>query len=804
MPIVKHKEIKPITFNQVKLTDQFWVPRLQTQRKTTLPFALHKTEHAVENLKRCANYLKGIPDEKPFTHRFVSSDLYKVMEGAAFLLMLQRDAELEAQLDEIVAIIGGAQQEDGYLYVNHITNTFNVDEMGEKPYEYVTHSHELYNVGHMYEGAVAYYQATGKDNWLKIAEKSAQHVYQVFVEGHPDYNNGEVKLQAPGHQEIELGLCKLYMVTGNKLYLDLAKHFLEIRGVTFKMPDDGKGVMSPEYAQQHAPVAEQDSAVGHAVRAAYMYAAMAEVDMLKDENEYTNALGKIWHNLVDMKMHITGGLGAIHGIEGFGDDFDLPNKEAYNETCAAIANVFFNYRMFLLHRDATYFDVAEVALLNNSLAGVNIEGDRFFYVNPLEADGQRLFNHGNAGRSPWFDCACCPSNIARLMPQVSGYMYATTDDEIYTLLYAGSEVDLALANGNVKLVQKTEYPFDGKVRFEIQTNDTVEFELKLRIPSWARDRFLPGSLYKFLDKPEENWVVALNGGAIQTYLDRGFVSIRRSWNNGDVIELDIPMPIKTSVCDERVAANVDRVALTRGPLVLCAEEVDNDGPVQRFFVKDKITSSETSIIEDGILAGVPLVKVDCDEIDSGSSSMNLIPYYAWNNRGNCSMNVWFPNNKELAQKSLDAMAFNNAHYGVVSAAYTAESDSIEALTDGKRPQAANDNTIPKWSSVGQEGQTQIIELDFSNAQQIESVGVYWFEDDKTTISAPASWTMSYKKDGEWHPFKIYVTDFYGTDVNMYVVVHPETEIICEGLRLELTPQEGKAVGLLDLDLIVNA
>ena len=802
MSTLTESTIKPVTYNQVFLNDSFWLPRLQTQKKRTLPFALEKTERAVENLRRCANFLKGIEDEKPFTHRFVSSDLYKVMEGAASLLMTNRDADLEKQMDEIIEIIANAQQDDGYLYVNHITGTFDVNEMGATPYSHVIHSHELYNVGHMYEGAVAYYQATGKDAWLKVAEKSAQHVQRVFVEGDPNYNNGKPVNQAPGHQEIEIGLCKLYAVTGNELYLNLAKHLLEIRGVTFC--PDGEGVNAPDYAQQHAPVSKQESAVGHAVRAGYMYAAMAEVDALRNEHDYTSALNKIWHNLVDMKMHITGGLGAIHGIEGFGDDYDLPNKEAYNETCAAIANVFFNYRMFLLHRDATYFDVAEVALLNNSLAGVNIEGDKFFYVNPLESDGQRLFNHGNAGRSPWFDCACCPSNIARIMPQVSGYMYATESDEIYTLLYAGSNVEIELPEGSVKIGQQTEYPFEGDVRFTIGVEDSQSFALKLRIPSWAREQFLPGSLYQYTQKPQQKWSIKVNGKDIATDLEKGFAEIRRTWSDGDVIELKLPMGVHYSTCDSKVKANHNRLAPTRGPLVLCAEEADNHGSVQRFYLDSEVPNQvSVGKLNDKLLNGVPLISVAAKDLngDGKDAKVNLIPYYAWNNRGNGSMNVWFPTNPELAQKSLDDTAFNNDKYGTVTTSYCAEGDTLEALSDGRRPQSANDSTLPKWSSAGQPGERQTIEMKFNQTQKVESLGVYWFEEND--IAAPASWSMQYLKEGDWQPFEKYVTDFFGTDLNMYVVVHPAANLLCEGLRLEIVPQEGKAVGLLDLDLMID-
>jgi len=348
--------IVPVPFNAVELRDAFWLPRLHTQKERTLPFALEKTEDAVENLRRCGEYRKGNRDELPFPHRFVSSDLYKVMEGAAYLLMLDRDPELEAQIDRIIEIIAKAQEDDGYLYVAHQCHIAFPSEMGETPYSWVVHSHEVYNMGHMYEGAVAYYQATDKRAWLDVAERSAQHINRVFFEGDPNYNDGKPVNQAPGHQEVELALCKLHRATGKPLYLEMARRFLDIRGVTYR--PDGEGTLAPEYAQQHRPVAEQESAVGHAVRAAYMYAGMAEVGAMTGDNCYDVALDRIWRNMVDTRMHITGGLGAVRGIEGFGPEFDLPNQDVYLETCAAIANVFFNYRMFLLHRDAAYFDVA--------------------------------------------------------------------------------------------------------------------------------------------------------------------------------------------------------------------------------------------------------------------------------------------------------------------------------------------------------------------------------------------------------------------------------------------------------------
>lgn len=506
----QNQHLQAVLFNEVHLEDTFWKPRLKIQADTLIPFALEKTKRAVENLEKTAKFNQGDTTDLPFPHRYVASDLYKVMEGAALSLMENPNPALEERLDGIITTIGKAQLDDGYLYEAHITgvskNTedkFGGSGMGDRPYSHVLHSHELYNMGHMYEAAIAYYRATGKDQWLKIAEKNAQHVNKVFFVGDPNYNDGKPVNQAPGHEEIELALVKLYQATDNQLYLDMAKKFLDIRGKTF-VPD-GEGVMSARYAQQQLPVAEQREAVGHAVRAAYLYAGMADVDALTDTYTYEPALKSIWHNIVDTRMHITGGLGAVHGIEGFGEEYELPNKEAYNETCAAVGNVLFNHRLFLQHKDAKYMDVAEISLYNNALAGMNLNGNRFFYVNPLESDGTTPFNQGEAGRAPWFDTACCPSNLARLLPQVSGMMYAHTEDEIYVTLYAGNQTEIALKNGKVKLHQTAGYPFDGKVTLELAPEKEQEFTLKLRIPTWTQDQFVPGSLYATRKKSKRTY-----------------------------------------------------------------------------------------------------------------------------------------------------------------------------------------------------------------------------------------------------------------------------------------------------------
>ena len=632
--------ITQVPFDQVSLQDDFWLPRLNTQKRTLVPFSLDKTAYAVENLRRVGAYLRGEKVTKPLEGPYyVASDLFKVMEGAAYLLTLEKDDALERQMDEIIDVIAAAQAPDGYLYEHHIMpphlrNPRN--RAGEKPYTYVDHSHELYNMGHMYEGAVAYYRATGTRKWLDVAEKNARHINRVFFEGDPAYNDGKPVMRAPGHEEIELALVKLHQATGEQLYLEMAQKFLDIRGVTYS--PQGEGVQTSDYAQQHQPVRDQREAVGHSVRAMYLYSGMADVVAFAGDETMQPALDAIWHDIVDRKMHITGGLGAVAGLEKFGPAYVLPNVETYDETCAAVGNVFFNYRMFLMSGDAKYLDVAEVALYNNVLAGVNLAGNRFFYVNPLETDGERKFNHGTAGRAEWFSTACCPSNLARLIPQVSGMIYSHAEDNIYCGFYIGSETSIPMAGGNVTLKQQTAYPFDGNISIEVAPQaDGEEFTLWLRVPTWSGEKFVPGELYNYADENDAKVVVRVNGRKVRSEVVNAFIPIRREWKAGDGVELEIPMPVRYSVADERVEADRGRTCITRGPLVFCAEEPDNKEQVSSYVV-DKIGQlGEVAPFTDGNMKGIPTIT-----IDASNSPLKLIPYYSWNNRGDgTAMNVWF-------------------------------------------------------------------------------------------------------------------------------------------------------------------
>lgn len=632
--------ITQIPFQEVSLDDSFWLPRLETQKKTLVPFSLDKTAFVVENLRRVGAYLRGERVTEQLVGRYyVASDLFKVMEGAAYLLTLEKDEALESQMDEIIDVIAAAQAPDGYLYEHHIMpkhlrNPGN--HAGDRPYSFVDHSHELYNMGHMYEGAVAYYRATGKRKWLDVAEKNARHINKVFFEGDPAYNDGKPVMQAPGHEEIELALVKLHQATDEQLYLDMAKKFIDIRGVTYS--PDGEGVQTSDYAQQHQPVREQREAVGHSVRAMYLYSGMADVSAMTGDETMTPALDAIWHDIVDRKMHITGGLGAVAGLEKFGPAYVLPNVETYDETCAAVGNVIFNYRMFLMSGDAKYIDVAEVALYNNVLAGVNLAGNRFFYVNPLETDGKRTFNHGTAGRAEWFGTACCPSNLARLIPQVSGMTYSVAEDNLYCGFYIGSQTEVEVAGGKVALKQQTDYPFDGKISIAVTPEaEQQEFTLWLRVPTWSGEKFVPGELYDYADEQTAAVELRINGRKVKANVVNGFIPVRRTWQQGDEVTLNLPMPVRYNVADERVEADRGKVSITRGPLVYCAEEPDNEKQVSSVVVNQIGAQGEVAPFADGVLKGIPAITLAAKD-----TTLKLIPYYAWNNRGDgTAMNVWF-------------------------------------------------------------------------------------------------------------------------------------------------------------------
>lgn len=669
--------------------------------------------------------------------------------------------------------------------------------MGDRPYSWVVHSHELYNMGHMYEGAVAYYRATGKDKWLRIAEKSARHINHVFFEGDPAYNGGKPVMQAPGHEEIELALVKLYQATGDTLYLNMAKRFIDIRGITFK--PEGEGVLAPSYAQQHQPVREQRKAVGHAVRAAYLYSGMADVMAQTGDTSLRPALDSIWGNIVDTRMHITGGLGAIHGIEGFGPEYELPNMGAYDETCAAVGNVLFNYRMFMAEKDGKYIDVAEVALYNNVLAGVNLEGNRFFYVNPLEANGRRAFNQGLKGRAPWFGTACCPSNLARLIPQIPGMMYAHTDDDIYCTFYGGTSATIPLGRGNVGIRQETGYPFDETVSLTVSPEKASQkFALHLRIPTWAGDRFVPGKLYSYVNRQPAAWDVTVNGKKVKAKVDKGFAVIDRKWEKGDRVELHLPMGVMYSKAIDNVEADRGRICITRGPLVYCAEAVDNASAPASYVISP---TEENAVIRkgEGLMKDIDFITVSAHSIQNlGDTKLTLVPYYAWNNRTDGAMIVWLAATDEVAHAAMPSMP---DYIADITATYTCDIDDVNPIITNKFPSSSHDTSMLRWTSWPRKGEKQSIELKLKHPVSLESLSVYWY-DDAGDVQVPEAWNVEYLQDGAWHEFPVYVTDEYRMLKDQYNMIHPGRDIMPEALRINITPRQDASAGILSIQLEV--
>jgi uncharacterized protein len=618
---MKDYPIAPVPFTGVAVTDAFWLPRLETNRTVTIPYVLKKCWETgrVHNFVKAAGDMPGQHEGREFN----DSDVYKAIEGVGYSLQLQRDPELEAEIDDLIGLIAKAQEDDGYLYTARTVDpeAVNPDVHGPTRWSNLRVGHELYCLGHLYEAAVAYYQATGKRSLLDIATKSAELILSVFG---PDK-----KRDVPGHQEVEIGLVKLYRVTGDGRYLSLAKFFLDERG-----HPHGRALYSSfglkEYMQDHLPVVEQREAAGHAVRAGYMYSAMADVAALADAREYLPALEAIWDNVVSKKMYLTGGVGSRHQGEAFGEDYELPNLTAYNETCAAIANIMWNHRMFLLHGDGKFIDVLERTLYNGYLAGVSLDGAAFFYPNPLESDGRYAFNIENvATRSPWFSCSCCPTNVVRFFPSLLGYIYAQRDATVYVNLFVQGQAGIDLDDAKLTLRQDTSYPWDGRVKITVDVEKPVSFTLALRVPGWARDRPVPSDLYRYLDDHDENSSLRLNGESVDMPLTEGYAFLHRTWRPGDVVELHLPMPVRRVASHDSVAENNGKVAVERGPIVYCAEAADNKGRALDLVLADG--AKLTPRFDERLLGGVMIVE---------GGGVTLIPYYAWSHRGVGEMAIW--------------------------------------------------------------------------------------------------------------------------------------------------------------------
>lgn len=620
--------LETVDFTKVEIVDNFWSPRVKTNSEVTIPHALKKceSEGRISNFKIAAGLETG---RWRGSWGFDDSDVYKVLEGMSFTYNVNHDEALLKRMDEIIGLIAAAQCDDGYLYTALQLNARDYTDVycsyTKERYDHLVESHEFYNMGHMYEAAVAHHIATGQDNFLNVAIKSADHIYENFGPGKT--------VAIPGHEEIEIGLLKLARVTRNSKYAELAKLFMDRRGT---------GIFNYNpYYQDDEPVVQQKYARGHAVRANYLYTAMTDAAILLDDPEYSAAVDTLWSNVVNRKIYVTGGLGARYAGESYGDDYELPNA-SYCETCAAIAGVYWNQRMFLLHGESKYVDVLERILYNALIAGISLDGTHFFYPNPMIADGVSSFNQGAPGRSEWFGCSCCPSNDVRFMSSISGYVYAVSENAIYENLYVTNNADIKVGNAEVRLNQETGYPWDGHVSTRIGLDRPARFAMRMRIPLWAQGKPLPGDLYSYIDPSSDGIVVTVNGQAVQYQIVDGYASVERKWRDGDVVGIELPMPVREVVANEKVEADRGFVAIERGPIVYCFEEADNGKILEPHPDGSRLGANAAEILigktgpfkpafDPDLLGGV---------VTLSDGRLTAVPYCVWNNRGDGQMTVW--------------------------------------------------------------------------------------------------------------------------------------------------------------------
>lgn len=615
VPAPKKLEAHP--FSSIQITDNFWKPKLEKVAKSALPASIFQTEintGRIRNFEKVARK-QGEPHEGIY---YDDSDVYKALEAIAYSLQTHPDAALEQKADEWIAKIAAAQEPDGYINTYYsLTGLQNRWTDMEK--------HEAYCAGHLMEAGVAYFQTTGKRTLLEVAIKMADHIDLEFRQANKPW--------VTGHEEIELALVKLYKATGTTRYLDLADWFLDQRGRGY-----GKGAIwdkpewGPKYAQDDVPVKDQKEITGHAVRAMYLYTGAADVAVANGDPGYMNAMKTVWEDVVHRNMYVTGGIGSSGSNEGFSVDYDLPNENAYSETCASVGMVFWNQRMNLLEGNSQYIDVLERSLYNGALDGLSLSGDRFFYGNPLASSGQH-------SRKEWFGTACCPSNISRLVAAVGDYIYAKTDDGIWLNLFIGNTTSFTLKGKQVPVSIQTEFPWEGKVLVQLDPEEELDFDFHLRVPGWAVENPVPGNLYSFLPGEKSDFSIQVNGKAAKFKLENGYAVLSQTWKKGDQITYTLPMPIRELQSRPEVSENIGRIAIQRGPLVYCIEGTDNAGTVSELTVSDtpNYQVEELQILDERVLA----VRFSGNKAGEAKSVL-AIPYYTWANRGPNEMRVWIP------------------------------------------------------------------------------------------------------------------------------------------------------------------
>lgn len=785
--------IQPVPFFKVKMQDKFWAPRIETVRKVTVPATFRKNEETfrVKNFEVAAGAKTGsVCTRFPFD----DSDVYKSIEGAANALRERRDPKLEAEVDVLIEKIRAAQEPDGYIYTwRSIRERQKTSGNDEKPTQKGAFldwldgprwqnedklSHELYCAGHLYEAAVAYFEATGKRSLLDIALKNAELVNR-------DFGPGKLA-KAPGHQEVEVGLVKLFRTTGERKWLDLARFFIETRGY------------GEEYSQNHQKVKDQRVAVGHAVRLGYMFMAVADVAALTGSHEYDEAMKSVWEDIVGSQMYLTGGVGATGSNEGFGGAFDLPNYTAYNETCSSISFLWWSQRMFQLTGDSRYLDVVELTLFNALNAGLSHSGDHYFYPNPLES-------RKNTERTDWFSCACCPPNLTRFFTALPEIFYAKRGNDVFINQFVASQTEVENTNSKgqkvkIAIRQETDFPWDGRVKIHVEPAKPNTFSLKIRIPGWAKGDVVPLDLYRFHEFSGSPVSIKLNGAAVAATFENGFAVISRKWKSGDVVEIELPMQTQRVAANSKVAADAGRFALKRGPMIYCLEGRDQaDDRVLNLLVPDSV--SIFSKFENAILGGVQtlhfngfLVKKKA-EAELQKLNLKAIPYFLWANRGRDNMLVWLPHDlqaaREIAQPTL-------ASRSKVSASEGCNGDLVNIADQvSTKNSADNESSLVHWWPHF--GTTEWLQFDFPADEQVGTARVYFFDDAATGggCRVPKSLVLKYLENDVWR--NVYFPEGFKITKDGWTELQFEP-VKTRSLRLEMTFQEGVSGGVHEFEV----
>jgi len=727
-PAGRDYPVQAVPFADVDITDQFWAPKQEVNRTVSIQHCIQQAE------QRGRNTIGG-----------------GILEGAGYMIAGRRDPAFEEyikkRVDATVASMAGGRGG------------------GPSP-----------------EAAVAYYEATKDRRLLDLALKAADAADAVYGPGKKGYISG--------HEGQKIGLIRLFRFTGEEKYWQLAKYFLDIRGqAEYRQQASVEYPGELEYNQNHKPVVEQSEALGHCVRATYLYIPLTDIAALTGQPEYTKADAAIWQDVVARKMYVTGGIGSIRQQEKFGAPYELPNVSAWHETCASYGNVVWNHRLFLLHKDAKYVDTMERVLYNGFLAGVSLKGDRFFYQNVL-------MSFGNYERFDWINVPCCPPNVVRLMASIGSYIYARTGNEIYVNLFVGSRAAVKLADNNVRITQETRYPWDGKVKVSVTPERAGRFAMMVRIPGWAQNAPVPGDLYRYIDASGEKPTLSVNGTPAPLKLENGYVRLKRTWNAGDTIELTLPMPVRKIAAHDRVRDNRGRLALERGPLVYCLEWPDNGGGALHVIVPDK--AALKGEYRPSLLNGVEVITgqaqalvraQDGVSVRTTAHSLVAIPYYAWANRGMGEMTVWIARDSGTARiKPVlpDPVVRVDSFAGIEKAwtGYGDQNDDLCAVYDGADPLHSADESHLYFRMRPPEGKPAWIEYTFKAPVRISSSSVY-FADDRRFCRLPASWRIVYKDGDEWKPVANKTPYTVDRDRFNEIAFQPVTTT---AVRIEVEPQ----------------